>query len=266
MRTTLVLFFVLKLSFISSGQNYSKESKHVHHNAEAKLALWNAERTCKYLTDNNVTKEELEKGLEYFDTAIKLGFEDSYIYFEKALCEYHLEKDEEAIADFTISLKIWKPVPENYLKELASSVVTSNSFYREDSYVGKDSLGEFISTNYGIPSISYNKNDNYFFRGATKRNVGDYLGAIKDLNLIEKYYSASFSFYLIRAECKSNLRKYSEAKLDFTSAIKLDPDSPDIGYCFHIRGWCNWNLGLKETACLDWSNIRKRIIKPATPL
>jgi len=89
----------------------------------------------------------------------------------------------------------------------------------------------------------------YFFRGLAKYSLGDYNGAIADLNhsiSINSYFSYS---YLYRGLCKQQQKKYHEALKDYASAIHRGPNNPDI---YVNRGAAKLQLKLYQSAIADF--------------
>ena len=89
----------------------------------------------------------------------------------------------------------------------------------------------------------------YFFRGLAKYSLGDYNGAIEDLNKsisINAYFSYS---YLYRGLCKQQQKKFHEALKDYADAIHRGPNNPDI---YVNRGTAKLQLKLYQSAIADF--------------
>lgn len=90
-------------------------------------------------------------------------------------------------------------------------------------------------------------------RGVEKLSVGDYEGALKDLNQAissNELDSANFSLaYRFRAILFKNQHLLDKAISDFTCALKYDANEP---YVLVGRAECYKQLGLKDKACDDF--------------
>ncbi|MDA3907029.1 MAG: tetratricopeptide repeat protein [Bacteroidales bacterium] len=89
----------------------------------------------------------------------------------------------------------------------------------------------------------------YFYRGLAKYSLGDYNGAIADLNKsisINAYFSYS---YLYRGLCKQQQKKFHEALKDYADAIHRGPNNPDI---YVNRGAAKLQLKLYQSAIVDF--------------
>lgn len=94
-----------------------------------------------------------------------------------------------------------------------------------------------------------NKFEPYFYRGLAKYSLGDYNGAIADLNRsisINAYFSYS---YLYRGLCKQQQKRFHEALKDYADAIHRGPNNPDI---FVNRGAAKLQLKLYQSAISDF--------------
>ncbi len=89
----------------------------------------------------------------------------------------------------------------------------------------------------------------YFYRGLAKYSLGDYNGAIADLDQsisINGYFSYS---YLYRGLCKQQQKKYHDALKDYADAIHRGPNNADI---FVNRGAAKLQLKLYQSAISDF--------------
>ncbi len=94
-----------------------------------------------------------------------------------------------------------------------------------------------------------NKFEPYFYRGLAKYSLGDYNGAITDLNKsisINAYFSYS---YLYRGLCKQRQKHYHAALKDYAAAIHRGPNNPDI---YINRGAAKLQLKLYQSAIADF--------------
>jgi len=94
-----------------------------------------------------------------------------------------------------------------------------------------------------------NKFEPYFYRGLAKYSLGDFNGAITDLNKsisINSYFSYS---YLYRGLCKQRQKHYHAALKDYAAAIHRGPNNPDI---FINRGAAKLQLKLYQSAIADF--------------
>lgn len=92
----------------------------------------------------------------------------------------------------------------------------------------------------------------YYYRGLTKDNANDSIGAIKDYTKAIEIDSMLGYAYINRGNLKCRASDYSGAILDFTKAIELAPLDPDYSMAYRNRGLVNYFLGNEDTACIDW--------------
>lgn len=73
-------------------------------------------------------------------------------------------------------------------------------------------------------TINNNENDtlSYYLRAEFKKELGDYVGAIKDYNQLIKFLPNCEYFYIIRGDNKRDIKDYKGAIKDYNKALNLD--------------------------------------------
>lgn len=194
--------------------------------------------------DNDLRKEDYKEAKDYFDKAIYYGYENALVYAEKGFCEYSLNEFENAIKDMTYALNL------NLGYQKMAGVKNVNVFVQNKHYEITDSgyvyWGDATCATLWIrPGLIIKS------RGVCKLNLEDYRGALSDFNLASDYsYERSFDLYFKRGCAKASLKDYLGAKMDFNKSISINKE---IGTAYFNRGLCNYRLGIKNDACLDWS-------------
>ena len=213
-------------------------------------------------------------------------------FYQKYLLEnyfyYGPENTEESllykkVVDSTASSLLNKiPSAENY------QLRGERRFGTEDY---KDALADFenaLRLSYGKPSLelldyvasTYDKLNNYpeaikyytmaldsakdrkrvlWHRGLCKRELEDYRGALSDFSKAlqshdSRYIPLSDYFlFSVMASCKLSLGEYLDAKVILNKITpKLIADG-DAGYIYYMKGFADYNLNYKESACANWS-------------
>ena len=91
--------------------------------------------------------------------------------------------------------------------------------------------------------------DAYYNRGILYRKAQHFEDAIKDFTTAIKIDPNSENAYFQRAVARQTLKEYRSAIADFDRVIDLN-DKNGSAYCF--RGNCKQQLGYLEDACYDW--------------
>jgi tetratricopeptide (TPR) repeat protein len=174
---------------------------------------------------NQISKEKCEKALLIFNS---VNDENAYTYYQKAFCEYVLEKYEDAIYNFTLCIN-----------------ATKDKYFSRDVYIKEGDTCRLLEY---IP-MNINKDDAYYHRALCKAQLNDYRGAILDYNKVEQTYIKTSSFFINRAISKYYLENYLEAKIDATKSLDLEKNA----VAYFMRGLCNNFIGQKEAGCVDLS-------------
>lgn len=231
-----------ELDWDSIDNSYEKKFSH-----EAKVNLYLAEDMVdKFMNISEITDTQFEQALFKFDRAIELGYVDSYIYFEKAFCEFNTNKYSDAVAHFTKALKLYAPIPQHIIDAL-KGVTFNNYFIRFDSYTMQENQYEDIE--YSIP-VQFKITDAIFFRAFAKTFLEDYRGALEDFNNIIPNENINPKYFYYKAVCKFELSDYLGAKTTLNEGIKWNKEDCNL---LGLRASCNMNLKLKDSACRDWS-------------
>lgn len=142
---------------------------------------------------------------------------------------------------------------EDYTK--AIDLEPNNKYYRErafSKYFFDDNHGAIVDFTKAIKLDSTDELS-YKYRGECKFYVADYRGAIVDFTKVIKLKPDLYGIancYLLRGKCKANTEDYRGAIEDYNKAVKLEPDNSEI---YINRGMAKFNLGMKNSGCLDFS-------------
>lgn len=196
-----------------------------------------ATKILKYF-ESKLSDEDYRKALAYLNKAIDNGCTGAMVYAERGCCEYYLDLYSKAIVDFTKALEINSSIEDDIFQEQEHYDIT------DSGYVYRSGKNEWII--WLRPSIAYGT------RGASKMALKDYRGALSDFNETALYKSQedNLQLFLSRGTCKFHLKNYNGAKVDFNKVITIDASNAKA---YYYRGFCNFNLTLKDSACRDWS-------------
>ena len=89
----------------------------------------------------------------------------------------------------------------------------------------------------------------YFNRGLSKMNMGDYKGAITELDKFIRLEPNNPYAYHNRGIAKDHLQQHEAAIIDFDAAIRL---KPDFAIAYSSRGIAKMNLGEGQTEIADY--------------
>jgi len=89
----------------------------------------------------------------------------------------------------------------------------------------------------------------YYERGELEKAIEQFDQAIAYSKIHGEDFPMVYAYHFNRGTAHLKLRKHRQAVEDFTYALKLSPDHPDI---FTNRGIAFYQLGKKEEACRDW--------------
>ena len=92
--------------------------------------------------------------------------------------------------------------------------------------------------------------DYYYYNGLDKYNLEDYKGAIVDFTKAIRINPNDLYYYIFRAQAKEKLKDYNGAISDYTRAIKLNPS---VGNYYNNRGFCKENLKDYTGAIADYT-------------
>ncbi|MBF6654001.1 hypothetical protein C3B47_14175 [Flavobacterium columnare] len=197
----------------------------------------------------------------------EIGKKSKIEYAKKGTESLKNQEYQNAIQYFTLSLT------SNYTKDNETVLIESNVYnFRGLAYMGvKDYQNAMKDYNLAIQN-SISESDLQFIynnRGFLKMTLQDYRGAILDFNYnidkfnksaakngrditvdLAKYNSSVSASFSSKSFCNMKLNNFVEAIEDANVAIELNFND-ELAYC--VRGVCKFNLGQKESACLDFS-------------
>lgn len=184
-----------------------------------------------------LSQDKVQKAIEYFTKAIDNGYINALIYAARGNCEASTKEYFKAILDFSKALELNSDIEDDF-------------FPNKELYEISDSGYIYKSAN-GI-ALWIRPSNCYLGRGFCKMELQDYRGAISDFTKATLYplTTKSSNLYLWRGICKLNIENYLEAKSDFNKVLTIDNKESSA---YYNRGFCNYNLKLKDNACKDWS-------------
>jgi tetratricopeptide (TPR) repeat protein/S1-C subfamily serine protease len=195
----------------------------------------------------------------------------AYIYNNRGLAKFELEKNQEAITDFSLAITLNPKLDKAYSnrgmvkhtlgnKQAAIAdydrAIALNSQLAEaysNRGAAKSSLGDKQGavTDYDRAIALNSKFDKvYYNRGNTKFELGDKQGAISDYDRAIALNSEDAQAYGNRGAAKSGLGNKQAAITDFDRAIVLNPRSANA---YYNRGNAKFELGDKQNAIRDIS-------------
>lgn len=223
------------------------------HNIWDKAYFWlcKAEKDGGYESDN--------------DYILNQKKETALLYYLKGQCEADIKKYQDAIISYSkcidVSMKTLKYVdyfretsyyiqePKNYSLEYS---ITDNQFI-EDSIIKKGKY--LIKTDWSINTIPFKA---YYQRATCKTQLEDFYGTIADIQRFHSVVkdSTAHSCY-VYAYAALKLNRNKTAIKYYSTAIKKKEDSSmseeGLMVSYINRGGAYYAEGLKEKACLDWS-------------
>ncbi len=234
-----------------------------------------------FLFKNSVNKDAyFEKGIEYmeqekyqlavdnFTKSSLLNPGDPEPFFERAQAFSYLEKSEEAIADYTEIIeifKIWDEGKENVLENVNLSEVyfLRGNFYADlEKY--EEAIADYtksINIDPDHKNIDGSKQNYYLTRGDLYFALKKYKEAILDYTRVLEtgIKNHMFNACLNRANSYTALKKYKEAIIDYSRALDLDElayntvmENSDLNFCSHYKRACKLDLEEEKKIACNW--------------
>jgi tetratricopeptide (TPR) repeat protein len=97
----------------------------------------------------------------------------------------------------------------------------------------------------------------YRYRAIARDNLNNLEGAIKDLNQCIELDGGDAEAYRIRGRMKGRLGKDSDAKEDFSNAIKHEKDKDKLSMSYRLRGYAQYALEDYKNAISDYDKAIK---------
>jgi len=219
--------------------------------------------TLRGLLKSSVSDKDAIKD---FDMAIKLSpFSASMAYFYRGRVKIYFGDMSEGCLDLKMARELGSSeayeVMEKYCQDLPKLDQSAESF-TEQGTVAFDLGNIQLAMQHLNKAIRVDSNFKraYFLRSGAKSALGDFEGAIQDINKVlqlspvdespKMYFLAFFS----RGIAKAELGDAKEAILDYDRAIKIDSTDARV---YQKRGISNVTLGRKSDACLDFKKAKE---------
>ncbi len=196
---------------------------------------------------------DFQGAIEDFNGAIRLNPNHTDAYYNRGLAKYGLGDYEGAILDFNETIRLnpnhrdacdrCKLLKDKQNKELRRKVdlTLANASL-------KNKLGDYQGAIEDVNETIRLKNDHpypYYQRGYAKNKLGDYQGAIEDINEAIRLSLDHSYVYYERGCAKYELGNYQEAIKDFNKAIRLNSKYRDARN--------------KRSLAIDKLNIKERL-------
>ena len=166
----------------------------------------------KYLKDYDKALADYNKGIELNPTDADLHFGKAYVY------DMYLDKPDLAIENYLKSIELLPEIPNSYVR-IARIMRFKKDFNNSVNYYTKAIALDTTSTT------------GYIWRGIVfQHDLKKPNMALKDYNKAIEVNSESYSGLLYRAKLYLELNEFEKAKLDISSAIKLDDKNPEAFY------------------------------------
>ncbi|MCX8197012.1 MAG: tetratricopeptide repeat protein [Candidatus Micrarchaeota archaeon] len=167
-------------------------------------------RTYYHRGNTYYEKEDYEKAIEAYSTAIILNPTFSEAYFNRGLCHYNLKNFDKAIADYTKAAEL---DPKN-------PVIYNN---RGDAYYRKQDFNAAIEDYDRALAINPKYLKAYYNRGLAYACLQDYEKAVEDFTEVIKLNPNFAEAYHVRGLAYDFLNQLDKAIADYDKAIELNP-------------------------------------------
>jgi len=216
-----------------------------------RLTIINPRKGSYYMCRGGIKDElkDYQGAISDYTKAIEINPIDASLYNDRGDIKQKLKDYQGAIADYTKAINI-------DANKATDTKVFSYTSIGDIKFKLKDYQAaiKYYSKAIEIKSVSeswwYQPHWPYAKRGFVKSELGDYYGAISDLNQAIEFDPNDAGAYEYRGEYKCDLKDYQGAITDFTKAIEFDPNNADF---YYNRGIAKYNSGDTQGACLDWS-------------
>ena len=193
--------------------------------------------------------EDFQETLINYDEVIKSDSADAEDYYGRGFAKYNLERYDEAIDDFTKSIKM-PPSPGE--TDALSHHWRGLAKYNLERY--DEAIDDFNQAIEIPPSPGETDALSHHWRGLAKYNLERYDEAIDDFNQAIVIDPSNGNFYYWRGLTKYHLRRYDEAIDDFTKSIKMPPSPGETdALSHHWRGLAKYNLERYDEAIDDFN-------------
>lgn len=199
--------------------------------------------------DSYFVRGEIYKALKQYgaacsdySTAIKLNPTNPDYYYNRGLMYYFRTKSDSATIDFSKAIELSPNNADYWVYRGASYSYMENYSAAETNYTKAISLSPATAKYYYQRGLFYQKQEKY------ELSLADFIKAEKLL-----VGEGTAKFYANKAETEYNLKKYSEAIIDYTKVIDQDNTYPNI---YYNRGKALYFASKYEDALADFANVK----------
>ena len=223
---------------------------------------------------------DYESSLKYAQLAINIKDSDYKTHYLKGLSNYHLEKQEDAIADFTTAITLKETVSELYndrgnayckaknyqqaIEDYTQAIrIKSISPYFNNRANAEYQLGNYLQAidDY-TTAIQLDRNNYLLFcnRGIAKLALTEYQDALEDFHACIQLNNNFLNGYNYRGIAYFKLKRYEDAMSDFNKVISINPESAEA---YLHRGNTYEMLRNPQKACQDWQQASEMGVEKA---
>ncbi|KAJ5077455.1 hypothetical protein M0811_05978 [Anaeramoeba ignava] len=181
--------------------------------------------------------KKYEPAIIAFNKLIKKTPNDAQLFYHRGNCELGLNKQEEAIKDFTTAITLDLRNTDYYIARGDSYTETKQYEKAIEDY------SKVITNLKEDHSILNTRGITYFKMGEYEKSIADFTEAIKINSGIHSYWhNRGYSYYL--------MENHERAIEDFSMAVKLNPQDEES---FNNRGLCYFYMKENKKAIQDYS-------------
>jgi tetratricopeptide (TPR) repeat protein len=214
---------------------------------------------------------KFDEAMQDLDSALFINNEDFEAFYQRGLMKEHSKNKKPAIDDYTKSIEFNKDNPKPYFRRAVLNYNDTKDylFANHDIMIAakldsmnneiyywmgkiKFNIGEFKAAEKALSRYLEDDSlnvDALVTRGASRVNMNNYAGALKDFNLvITKLDKKNHVAYMNRGLAKAGLGQNKEALADMNKAAELKFDFSPI---YINRALIKFKLRDKDGACAD---------------
>ena len=237
------------ISIIRNAGNYqNNQESQIDDSDQIEMDLLNIIKNA----EDSEKLNNYEDAINFYDQAINLRPTSIMYHFDRARCKYEVDDYEGAIIDCTFEINLndrkngekiiskayaVRGISKYYLDDYQEAIVDLNYriltepsdavayYYRGNCYNLLEKDEESIHDFDKAIELNPENYQSYYFRGLSKMNLGDFQGAIIDLNKLKEIDKDPQSVvFRVLGVCEFELENYENALENFHKAIEKDED------------------------------------------
>ena len=241
------------ISIIRNARNYqninnNNQESQIDESDQIEMELLNIIKNAEDAEKCN----NFEEAINFYDQAINLRPKSITYHFDRARCKYEVDDYTGAIIDCTFEINLndhkngekiiskayaVRGISKYYLDDYQEAIVDLNYriltepsdavayYYRGNCYNLLEKDEESIHDFDKAIELNPENYQSYYFRGLSKMNLGDFQGAIIDLNKLKEIDKDPQSVvFRVLGVCEFELENYENALENFQKAIEKDED------------------------------------------